>query len=133
VTRTRLLLALAIGSYLAATPFLRYSGVGHAGIAHRNHAPRHGGQLAMVGDHHIELRRAGGSVEAFVSDAARRPLRPRGGRVVFDDGAAAADLVWDGYRLRAADVASARSITAAIELGNETLEATFTFEPSRKD
>ena len=31
----------------------------------------------MIGDHHVELRRSGGVVELFVSDATRRPVRPR--------------------------------------------------------
>ncbi|HYB99755.1 MAG TPA: hypothetical protein VEC57_11555 [Candidatus Limnocylindrales bacterium] len=133
LTWPRLLAAVAFGGYLAVTPFLRYSSYGHSSIPHGNHAARHGGQLAMIGDHHVELRRADGRVEAFVSDAWRRPVRPRSGRVRFDGGRRA-PMQWDSYRMTAADVAASSAVAVTIELNDGTeLTADFDFTSLAND
>ena len=48
-------LAIAAGLALSAMPFLRYIHVGHALLPHTDHAPRHGAQLRIVADDHIDL------------------------------------------------------------------------------
>jgi hypothetical protein len=73
----------------------------------------------MSGDHHIEVRRRGGLVEAFVSDARRQPVRSAEGWVTFDRGESA-ELSWQGGRLSAADRAAARRIEAVILLDDGT-------------
>ena len=72
----RLGLAVAVGLVLCALPFLRYVHVGHGLVPHADHAPRRGGVLLMVGDHHLELVRARDRIELFTSDAVRTPTRP---------------------------------------------------------
>jgi hypothetical protein len=121
----RTLLAVASGLLLATLPFLHYvHWGGHP--AHADHEPHHGGQLGMAGDHHVELRRSGDEVEAFVSDAWRRPLRPRQGWLVFDR-ARTAPLTWRGDRLVAPDL-PAREIEAVVILDDGTrLAVSFDF------
>lgn len=119
VSTLRSTAALAAGLFLGALPFLRYAPVGGAGLPHANHAPRHGGRLVMTGDHHLELVRRAGRIEAFASDAWRRPLHPREGFVVFDD-AARAPLRWQGRRLVADDHPAAREIEAVVVLPDGT-------------
>jgi len=81
----------------------------------------------MVGDHHVELLRRDGHVEAFVSDAWRRPVRPREGWVIFDD-ASAEPFVWDSYRLVCSDIATARILDAVVILSDGTrLSISFDF------
>ena len=124
----RWVLATVAGLVLATLPFWRFYPFASAS-AHMDHAPRHGGQLAMVGDHHIELVRQRGSLEVFVSDARRRPLRPREGRIVFDQ-IDSAPLRWEQHRLVARDQAEAREIETVVVLDDETsLSIGFVFPP----
>jgi hypothetical protein len=89
------------GLVLFALPFLSL-GVGsreHDGLgAHLDHWPRHGGQLMMVGDHHLEIVDAAPAIAVYASDARRWPLTPVAGRVGLD-GAAPRPLIRDGDRL----------------------------------
>src|SRR5512139_186450 len=87
------LTAVVAGLVLATFPFLHYAHLGGHGEAHADHEPHHGGQLGMVGDHHIELVRHRGQIQVFVSDASRRPVQPAQGWITFD-GSAAMPLVW---------------------------------------
>lgn len=123
----RRLVAIAVGVFLFAVPFLRYSPYGHAGEAHMDHEARYGGQLGMVGDHHIEVRRSGGRVEAYVSDARRHPVKPRRGWLSFG-GAELVPLSWERYRLVADDVPRVDDIEVIVLLaGGTRLATTFDF------
>jgi hypothetical protein len=117
--RFRYLGTILVGALLAAAPFLRYSAVGGLGEAHRNHEARHGGQLGMVGDHHLELVRRAGEVEVYLSDAWRRPLVPVAGQLVFDR-VHPTELRWVGHRLVGADRADARTVEATVVLDDGT-------------
>ncbi len=100
-------LAVAAGLLLAALPFLLYGTSTHDHTAHTDHAPRHGGELFMVGDHHLEVVRAENRIELFVSDGSRRPQRSAEGQVELSDGARTA-MRWYRGRL-VADVESGSS------------------------
>jgi hypothetical protein len=115
----RWLIAVAGGLFLATLPYWRYLPFGGVGAAHMDHEPRHGGQLGMTGDHHIEVVRRRGQLEVFVSDAQRRPLAPQSGRVLFDGGHEAA-LVWEDHRLVAADRPAATVIDVRVVLTEAT-------------
>lgn len=93
--------AVAVGLLLAALPFLLYGTRTHPHAPHADHAPRHGGALFMLGDHHVELVRTDAHTSLFLSDAVRRPLRPRSGWLTLDDGSRLA-LRWQDDRLTAA-------------------------------
>ena len=81
----------------------------------------------MVGDHHIEVRRAGGRVEVFVSDAWRRPIRPASVGARFDGGDVVA-LRSEAGRFVAEDLPGAAEIEVAVSLSaRETLSTTFDF------
>lgn len=121
----RLFGGIVAGLFLATIPFLHYVHLGDGADAHTDHAPRHGGQLGMVGDHHVEIRRRRGRIEAFVSDARRRPVRPREGFVAFD-GDDTAPLVWKNRRLTGADRSDARIVEVVVVLDDGTrLETSF--------
>lgn len=78
--------ALVIGLVLAALPFLLYGSRGHVHVPHSDHAPRHGGELFMLGDHHLELVASHDRVELYLSDGSRRPQRPTSGSVALSGG-----------------------------------------------
>lgn len=107
--------ALAAGLVLGTLPFWRYAPLGGSDAAHADHEPHHGGVLGMTGEHHVEVRRAAGRIEAWVSDAWRRPVRPEAAWVSFD-GAARVPLVWEKDRLVGADRASARLVEVMASL-----------------
>ena len=111
--------AVAAGLALGALPFLHYAHLGGPGAPHADHAPRHGGRLVMTGDHHVELVRRRGRVEAFVSDARRRALRPSAGWVRFD-GATSSPLRWRDDRLVADDVPEAQEVAVSVVLPDGT-------------
>ena len=116
---TRWIVAIAAGSLLATLPFWPYLPLGGAVGPHVDHEPRHGGQLGMVGEHHIEVVRHRGRVEVFVSDAMRRPVRPRAGHIVFD-GEQETPLTWANHRLSGVDHPAAREIDAHVTLSDGT-------------
>lgn len=132
MSAARFLLATAAGLLLATLPFVRYAHWAGHGAAHADHEPHHGGQLGMTGDFHIELKRGPQQlVEAFVSDAWRRPVHPREGWLVFDrDGVV--PLRWQDDRLVGADTTPAREIEAIVVLTDGTrLALSFDFSPVR--
>ena len=112
----QLLAALALGSFLAATPFLRYAHLGASLIPHADHAARHGGRLVMLGDHHVELVRGCAGIQVFVSDAVRRPLQPVSASARFDGGPRVA-LHWEDHRMLADG--DARSAEVELEIALE--------------
>ena len=125
MSRLRFVTALALGLALATVPFLRYAHLGDGAAAHVDHEPHHGGLLGMAGDHHVELYRHRGRLEVFVSDAARRQVRPHAGRVVAD-GTHTVALAWRNHRLQGDDVPGARRMDVAVALADgETLSVGF--------
>ena len=117
MSKLRLLGAIAAGLVLATFPFLRYAG-GHVHRRpHMDHAPHHGGQLGMSGDHHVEIVHRADCVEIFVSDAQRRPLAVAGGRLTID-GVATVPLVVSGDKLIADAAGSARDVEVHAELAD---------------
>lgn len=93
--------AAAAGAVLFALPFLQsglFGSHAHGGARHMNHEPRHGGRLLMLGDRHLEIVEGATTLELYVSDAERRPLKALAATIAFD-GAGPQPLVWSGYRL----------------------------------
>ncbi|MDX2166061.1 MAG: hypothetical protein SF182_03330 [Deltaproteobacteria bacterium] len=89
------------GLLLFALPFLSLGVGGHVHDAtgpHLDHWPRHGGQLMMVGDSHLEIVDAPPAIEVYASDARRWPLTPRSARVALD-GTPPRPLDWERGRL----------------------------------
>jgi hypothetical protein len=114
VRAVRFCAAVVVGLVLGALPFVRYVHLGpHE--PHADHEPRHGGQLGMVGDHHVELVRTPGRIAVFVSDARRRPVTPLAGSVVVD-GVRAIPLVWRDHRLAGAGADGVRRMDVVVEL-----------------
>jgi hypothetical protein len=124
----RFISAVALGLVLATIPFLRYAASEHDhGKAHMDHTPHHGGQLGMVGDHHVEVVRRNGRVEVFVSDAYRRPVEAVSGRLVFAGDKTVAMERAEG-KLVCEDVASARELEVEATLTDGTkLAVSFAF------
>ena len=118
IEQLRTIGAIALGLVLASFPFVMFgvaSGHTHGAGAHMDHLPRFGGQLGMVGDHHLELVRKDGRVLVYASDAARRPLRALRGSVRFDDGAER-ELVAKRFKLEGPDDPSADEATCSVWL-----------------
>ena len=112
--------AVALGLVLATTPFLRYASGEHVhGKPHMDHSPHHGGQLGMTGDHHIEIVRRDGRIEIFVSDAHRRPVATKGGRLTFE-GDKVVVLDRAEGKLVCADMADAREVEVEATLVDGT-------------
>jgi hypothetical protein len=107
------------GLLLATLPFLHYAPLAGPVAAHADHEPRYGGQLGMVGEHHVEVVRRRGEVQVFLSDAWRRPVRPERGWARFD-GSAMQPLVWRQHRLVGPDQPDARIITVEIVVNDAT-------------
>jgi hypothetical protein len=115
MTPLRWTTAVGAGLFLATLPFWRYVPMSGGIGAHMDHEPRHGGQLGMIGEHHVEVVRRRGRVEVFVSDATRRSVRPRSGTLVFDR-EQQAPLTWDDHRMTAADMPAALDVEARVVL-----------------
>jgi hypothetical protein len=106
------------GLVLFSLPFLTVGvGIGHHPEPHADHAPRHGGLLLMVGDHHLEVVERDETIEVYPSDARRRPIEPASGRVAFDE-TGSRTLEWKAGRLVAAGVSDWRTAAFEITLAN---------------
>lgn len=122
IDRLQTLGAIALGLVLASFPLVMFGvGSGHTdGVGpHIDHAPRFGGQLGMVGDHHIELVRKDGRIAIYASDATRRPVRALRGTVRFDDGAAHV-LLAERFKLIGKDDADAEEVSCSVWLEDGT-------------
>ncbi len=120
--------AAALGCVLASLPFLHFAHFGEHGAAHADHEPRHGGQLGMVGDYHVEVVRRRGQVQVFVSDAWRRPIESARAWAVFDDGPPQ-PLGWSNHRHVGRYVAGAQRIGVEILVSDGThLATSFDFD-----
>lgn len=91
--------ATAVGLVLFALPFVPYAFGGHVHATgpHTDHGARHGGHLMMLRDYHLELIERVDSVELYLSDSIRKPLRPASCRVFFDD-LPPTPCQWKSYR-----------------------------------
>lgn len=117
MSRGRIVAAIALGLVLAALPFARYRLAAPHPAAHADHAARHGGIVGMDGDLHLEIVRRPDRVEVYPSDAYRRPLRARAGRLTFTSGRAV-ELAWDGVRLVGPTDPGARGASCTVELAD---------------
>lgn len=121
---SRIVPAVLAGVVLGSMPWWRYAAYIEPATPHADHEPRHGGELAMAGDHHIELHRRGTSVEVYVSDASRRPVEPRAVALVID-GATSTDLRWDGYRFVGTIGPEGAEYEVQAQLEDRSVTATF--------
>jgi len=124
--------AIALGLALASLPFVMFGmgGHSHASGPHMDHAARHGGQLGMVGDSHMELVRKDGRLSLYVSDALRRPLTPVRGTLQFGDGEPA-PMQHERFCLSGSDNRAAEDVTCTVWLEDGTrLELTFGLDPA---
>lgn len=117
MTAKRFAVAIAAGLLLATMPLWRYARIGGLGESHMDHEPRHGGQLGMVGDAHVEVVRRLGKVQVFVSDAWRRPLPAANAWAVFDR-ANRQRLEWSADRFVGDDDPAAREVEAVVTLAD---------------
>lgn len=127
MTGRQVVLATLAGLALGAAPFLRYAHFG-APEAHTDHEPRHGGQLGMVGDHHIEVVRDGAQIRVYVSDARRGFVPARRVTVRFGERAEQSLTRTGRDAWTGADEPSSPEVQTSVELsGGSTLETEFTF------
>lgn len=112
---------------------------GHAGAAHTDHSPKHGGQFAMQGDHHLEfVTAADGRMSVYVYDAWTKPMGVSGakGSVTLEltaaDGSTretTATLTPDGagqfLTATSPDLARATAATVELALPDTSLSMTF--------
>lgn len=92
--------ATVVGLALGAMPFVRYGyGGAHAHDAgpHMDHGARHGGNLLMLRDYHLEIVEREDEVELYLSDERRRPLKPSSCMVSFGD-ESPTECDWRSYR-----------------------------------
>jgi len=117
MTPSRIALAVAAGLFLASFPLLRYWHFGAAHAPHADHEAWFGGQLGMVGDHHIEVVRRMGKVEVYVSDARRQPLQATAAWAVFDD-KVRRPLRWESPGFVGEDEPQADRVEAVVDLAD---------------
>lgn len=117
---TGYLVAIVLGALLGATPFARYAFAGPHSEATMDHGPRFGGHLLMVRNHHIELVEHDESVELFVSDLKRRPLRPQAA-TIMNDAQEALTMRWHSYRLVGERPKGTRTVYTVALQGGATL------------
>ena len=86
MTSRRAIVAVVAGLVLASLPFWRYAAPLLSPMPHGDHEPWYGGQLGMVGEHHIELVHDEHGAQVYVSDASRRPVHPASASLVVDGG-----------------------------------------------
>jgi hypothetical protein len=121
-------LAIVAGLLLGTMPMWRYAHFGGSVESHMDHEPRHGGQLGMVGDAHVEMVRRLGKVQVYVSDAWRQPLAAADAWAVFDR-STKSPLQWDGHRFVGDDEPAAREIEAVVMLADgRRLAISFDYE-----
>jgi hypothetical protein len=92
------LAALLAGLILAGLPYLVYGTSSHSHAPHADHAPRHGGDLFMLGDYHVEVVRRPQRIEVFLSDSVRKPQRPERGSLELLGGGKV-PMRWEDQRL----------------------------------
>jgi hypothetical protein len=111
---------IALGALLATMPAWPYFSWGAAHSAHADHTPHHGGYLAMVGDHHLEVVQRRGELQVFVSDARRRPLRPSEGWLIIGPTRLKRPLRWHNHRLIGAMTERGQDVEVVVTLEDGT-------------